>query len=55
MPEYEFHCKECQKTFLLRLAISERDRNPLPPCPHCGSTNVEQMLSGATVITSRKS
>jgi len=55
MPEYEFECTECKKTFTAHQTISERDTNPPPQCPSCGSTKVCQLLSGAAVITSKKS
>jgi putative FmdB family regulatory protein len=55
MPTYEYQCKDCKKTFSVHLTISEHEHTPPPACEHCGSRNVEQILSGVTVITSKKS
>lgn len=43
MPIYEYHCRDCRKrSSLLVLNL----RNPTPPsCRHCGSQNVERLLS----------
>jgi putative FmdB family regulatory protein len=55
MPDYEYHCRDCGATFTVHLTISEHEKNPPPECQKCGSKNVEQLLSGAMVITSKKS
>ena len=55
MPDYEYQCEECKKTFTLHQTIGEREKNPHPYCPSCGSANVEQLLPTATVITPKKS
>lgn len=55
MPDYEYHCRDCGATFAVHLTISEHEKNPPPECQKCGGKNVEQLLSGAMVITSKKS
>lgn len=55
MPTYEYICKDCGKKFLVVMTISEHEENPKPACEHCGSKNVEQLISAAMVVTSKKS
>ena len=42
MPIYEYQCTECSERFEEFLALST---NPAPPCPNCGSQQVERKLS----------
>lgn len=55
MPTYDYHCHKCDKVFTLILTIDEHDKEGPPKCPHCKSTDVKQVFSGVTVITSKKS
>lgn len=55
MPEYEYQCMDCKKIFTIHMTIGEHDVMVRPACKSCGSTNVKQMLSAATVITAKKS
>lgn len=55
MPDYEYQCCDCGATFTVHLTISEHEKNPHPTCEKCGSKKVEQLLTGAMVITSKKS
>jgi putative FmdB family regulatory protein len=55
MPEYEYECLECRNIFSVHQMVSEHEKNSGVQCDRCGSTNVRQLLSGPTVITSRKS
>jgi putative FmdB family regulatory protein len=55
MPEYEYQCVDCRRTFTLHQTIGEHANVPHPACPMCKSTNVEQLLPNTTVITSKKS
>ena len=55
MPTYEYHCDACNKTFTVHPTIAEHEKTPAPACQYCGSKNVTQQISGATVITSKKS
>ena len=53
MPMYEFECKGCEKLFSLVLKVSELGKEVA--CPHCSCCDVKQIISGFSVITSRKS
>ena len=55
MPLYEFRCKKCLKTFEDRETFAEHDKHLKLKCPHCGSKSVEQVMSPASVKTSKKS
>lgn len=55
MAMYEYMCSDCNKTFIVYLTLEEHERGILPPCDHCGSKNVKQLLGMTTVITSKKS
>jgi len=55
MPDYEYQCCDCGATFTVHLTISEHEKTPHLNCEKCGSKKVEQLLSGAMVITSKKS
>ncbi len=54
MPQYEFFCKECRKTFSKILTFAEYDKGNVQ-CPHCKSKKVEQRLSSFYAVTSKKS
>ena len=55
MPDYEYHCRDCKEVFTTHQTIADHDKAAQPACPKCGSRNVEQLLSSATIITSKKS
>jgi putative FmdB family regulatory protein len=54
MPDYEFICRDCKKSFSTVLSLIDYEEGEVP-CPHCGSRNVEQRWSAFSVITSKKS
>jgi putative FmdB family regulatory protein len=54
MPNYEFICNACKKTFSMILTIPEHDAEK-PTCPHCGSHEIEQRWSAFSAVTSKKS
>jgi putative FmdB family regulatory protein len=54
MPNYEFFCHACKKTFSKILTIAEHDKEKTT-CPHCGSHKVEQRWSAFSAVTSKKS
>ena len=54
MPQYEFFCNACKKTFSRILNIAEHGKEKIT-CPQCGSKNVEQRWSAFSAITSKKS
>jgi len=55
MPMYEYQCGDCLKTFSSHLTLEEHEKGVKPPCEHCGSKNVTQLLGKTTIITSKKS
>jgi putative FmdB family regulatory protein len=54
MPNYEYHCASCEKSFSKVLTINEHDRGTVK-CPYCGSEKVEQTYSAFFAVTSKKS
>jgi putative FmdB family regulatory protein len=54
MPNYEFVCNACKRTFSKVLHIVEHDTQKVA-CPHCGSQEVEQSWSVFSARTSKKS
>jgi putative FmdB family regulatory protein len=40
MPIYDYHCKDCDKTFELLVRPSS-----IPVCPTCGSEQLDKLLS----------
>jgi putative FmdB family regulatory protein len=54
MPYYVFVCRGCDKEFTQVLHIADLDKGGIQ-CPHCGSTQVEQQVSGFSAVTSKKS
>jgi putative FmdB family regulatory protein len=54
MPQYEYFCHACKKTFSKVLTLAEYEEGEVL-CPHCGSNNVEQSWSVFSAITSKKS
>ena len=54
MPEYEFECQRCKKTFTLILRISERGKTAVR-CPACGGEDVETRMQAFVAKTARKS
>ena len=54
MPQYEFYCHACKKTFTKILTLIDYEAGGVV-CPHCRSQKVEQSWSVFSVITSRKS
>lgn len=53
MPAYDFRCKNCRKTFSLRYATyADRDAAAAPVCPHCGSTELSNLIRRVAVLTS---
>lgn len=53
MPQYEFECQNCNKTFERTLALSaytEMMRKKNIACPHCGSTKVVRVISAPMML-----
>ncbi len=54
MPLYEYQCRECGKSFSIRLHIDEHEKKR-PKCPKCGSRKLEQKFSSFFAKTAKKS
>lgn len=58
MPEYDYHCEECQHEFTVELSMAEherKDREHEIRCPKCNSTAVRHLIGSVSVVTSKKS
>jgi putative FmdB family regulatory protein len=55
MPMYQYECKGCAKTFEEKATFAEHDRHREVTCPHCGGTDVAQVLTPTGVMTAKKS
>ncbi len=47
MPIYEYYCPACHGRFR---HLARTYNAPPPPCPRCGSTEVEKLISAAAVL-----
>ena len=54
MPEYEFECRKCMKTFTLFMRVSER-KTATVRCPGCDSEDVEPLMQTFVAQTAKKS
>jgi len=54
MPQYEFFCHACKKTFPKVMTLHQYE-NAEVLCPYCGGDDVEQSWSAFYAITSKKS
>ena len=54
MPQYEYVCNKCKKTFTLIMTLAEYDKGNVA-CPKCKSKKIEQKLSTVFTVTSKKS
>jgi len=50
MPIYEYYCANCNGQFS---HLAKRVGASAPPCPRCGNTAVERLVSSASLIHSR--
>jgi len=58
MPQYDYHCENCDHTFTLNLSInehSEKEKNREIHCPKCDSQRVKHVIESVFVMTSKKS
>jgi putative FmdB family regulatory protein len=53
MAEYEFECRNCEKTFTLFMRVSERKTTAVR-CPKCGSDDVESLMQAFFAKTMKK-
>ncbi|MEK6813312.1 MAG: zinc ribbon domain-containing protein [Nitrospirota bacterium] len=54
MPNYEYECGKCKKTFAVILSLKEHETAKVA-CPHCGGKDVKQLFSAFFAKTDRKS
>jgi putative FmdB family regulatory protein len=54
MPSYEYHCRTCNREFMVYMSFKERDTAEVR-CPQCQGTEVQQILSPFVAVTSKKS
>ncbi|MFZ5595536.1 MAG: FmdB family zinc ribbon protein [Bacillota bacterium] len=48
MPMYDFRCKKCGHKFMVITGMADRDK---VTCAKCGAREVEQLISGCSVIS----
>ncbi|RQS07306.1 zinc ribbon domain-containing protein [Burkholderia sp. Bp8998] len=53
MPTYQYRCEKCGKTFESVEHLAEH-ASAHPPCPHCGSEQVQHVPTPFVAKTSRK-
>jgi putative FmdB family regulatory protein len=44
MPDYEFRCLDCEKTFEVNTTVKEKEKGVV--CLYCGSKDIEQLVRG---------
>jgi putative FmdB family regulatory protein len=54
MPEYDYKCEACGKSFSVTLGIAEHEKKRIK-CPKCDSRKVRQRISSFVAMTSKKS
>jgi len=54
MPTYQYRCEKCGETFEHIEHLAEHDKAH-PPCPKCGSEQVQHVPTPFVAQTSRKS
>ena len=54
MPQSEYFCHSCQKTFSKNLTLQEYEEGEITS-PYCGSKEVEQTLTAFFAVGSKKS
>jgi putative FmdB family regulatory protein len=54
MPAYEYHCRTCDREFVVYMSFKEHDTK-LVQCPHCKGTDTKQLLTSFVAVTSKKS
>lgn len=56
MPYYDYHCKECGKTFTVKETFAEHDgHKQRVKCPLCESRRTERVISEVFAQTAKKS
>ncbi len=55
MPRYDYRCQSCSFSFDVRMSMSEYSEGKKPPCPRCGSVEVERSFTSVGVLTGSRS
>jgi putative FmdB family regulatory protein len=55
MAYYEYECTKCEHKFTVKQSFEEHDHHKQVKCPNCSSNKVEQLLTSAYALTSKKS
>jgi len=50
MPVYEYQCKSCEHFFSEFHKIDDRKKPVESPCTECGKIEVQQLISGASLV-----
>ena len=50
MPNYDFECQDCHKTFEVRATIKEMEEGKIS-CVNCKSKNIKRIFNGFGVCT----
>jgi len=53
MPQYEFYCRACKKSFGQGLKLVDYEEGDIA-CPHCGSRELEHRWSVFSAVASKK-
>jgi putative FmdB family regulatory protein len=51
MPIYDYKCQECGE--VVELLMSVPGDSEIPVCPHCGSHNMEKLVSAPSLLRYR--
>lgn len=54
MPTYEYRCQECRKRAALYMTYEEYGLKPVR-CPHCGSEDLQRLISRVRISRSEES
>lgn len=56
MPIYEYRCQQCEQVFGHRFrTLKAAEEGEAPPCPACGVSDVERLISPAGVLSGEAS
>lgn len=54
MPAYDYQCRDCRTSFMVRMSMSAYSTGAKPPCPACESKNVERTYAAVNVLTATR-
>jgi putative FmdB family regulatory protein len=56
MPVYEYHCRQCGRVFgRLFRTLKAAEAGDVPPCPACGGSDVQRLISTIAVLSGAES